>query len=1104
MAAELSAITAAINAVTTTANGALQRSGGTMTGAQTLAADPTTPLQPATKQYADSGLAIEAGARSTAITSLALAAMLTANYPTTPIPAVATTWAALTASTIVGSVGTRVPIGWFENKSDIAGVTASNAASAAFYASKGGGSMTVQSTAGKYLSAATTPAGGTTDAAFIYQQAANWIAAMNTIALAAGNAGVFELFVPAGFYAMHENILIPQTGNYRELWDKDAVFVFDTTGTIANACFHDGNSNTLPRPAGFSLRGGRVEKVGNWLYTDPVTGATELNGDPYKLTLTPSAIPPWSAVENVGAGWHRALANGVVVVANCKGTTGPIAPLVTGDLELGTAVQDGTVMWSLTTRPNVGGVLAAPVYIGTGTTAATSNATNYNGDIYYGWLDNITILDREIRKWSKGQAFALQGRGILIKDCKAVCPLGSAGGTGGFHMKSGLIRVQDCFCVSDDDGFQIVVPNNGYAPGSGWSGGNGNQGTEEIVFDNCTGASLQARFLICGMNLQFPANVATASLASAQLSPSDEMDFPPAAVGASGDLSGVSIGDAIAATAASFPTIIKYFPWPINYAFVQNITGNNASGWTVTATRPSLLAMPVNTHVTFVSGTPYGAFTCSQRAKAVNCRGYSGGGYGFEINQQDSQGVAYYAFDGLKLDCSGQGFQVACAGQGSTSSTVPFGSASNAWWISQAMTYPSAATLRVKIFDWTGANLLAGASGSVYVLSTSGSVGAGNFSIILADNNGPFTPSAPIPANCPVLFTLNGNNSAGANFIGGPYNGIEVSMANCEVFGAFAQSLTSNGNIRRFTDRASTFGAPQMPGKPFNLGGVVAGSLDDTLIYGTGADADCVAIIGTDPNTDIVGQVYPGICTNMSIRGVKLIGSPNATAGAAGLRIYSATNVHVERVTIIPGGVQTSVPNIADGIQLQVGATNCSVDKCDLSLLRGVRVSVSQVNGGGAPSGNVVGPGNIGNAAMGPVAAIGPNAPAAYSSAALSGSGSLAVPTLLPGAQLVAYETTINLADAALVAAGTITMPAIAAGDVPRTIILTTVFGVTSLSFAGTNVNWPGGGMAPGSGLTLKSNPATQKWTPANPSVSLTSDAFVSAVIAAIQGAPAT
>jgi hypothetical protein len=46
-------LTTAVAAAQTTANAALPKSGGTMTGAITLAADPTAPLQPATKQYTD-------------------------------------------------------------------------------------------------------------------------------------------------------------------------------------------------------------------------------------------------------------------------------------------------------------------------------------------------------------------------------------------------------------------------------------------------------------------------------------------------------------------------------------------------------------------------------------------------------------------------------------------------------------------------------------------------------------------------------------------------------------------------------------------------------------------------------------------------------------------------------------------------------------------------------------------------------------------------------------------------------------------------------------------------------------------------------------------
>lgn len=48
----------AITSVQTTANAALARSGGTMTGPIVLAADPGAPLQPATKQYVDSSVAV--------------------------------------------------------------------------------------------------------------------------------------------------------------------------------------------------------------------------------------------------------------------------------------------------------------------------------------------------------------------------------------------------------------------------------------------------------------------------------------------------------------------------------------------------------------------------------------------------------------------------------------------------------------------------------------------------------------------------------------------------------------------------------------------------------------------------------------------------------------------------------------------------------------------------------------------------------------------------------------------------------------------------------------------------------------------------------------
>jgi hypothetical protein len=57
----------AVNTVKTTADGALQRSGGTMTGAITLAADPTNALHAATKQYVDAtatGLDVKASVRA--------------------------------------------------------------------------------------------------------------------------------------------------------------------------------------------------------------------------------------------------------------------------------------------------------------------------------------------------------------------------------------------------------------------------------------------------------------------------------------------------------------------------------------------------------------------------------------------------------------------------------------------------------------------------------------------------------------------------------------------------------------------------------------------------------------------------------------------------------------------------------------------------------------------------------------------------------------------------------------------------------------------------------------------------------------------------------
>ena len=86
-----------VAAAQATANAALPKAGGTMTGALTLAADPAAALQPATKQYTDTAVNLRAPLASPTLTGTPLAPTATAGTNTTQIATTAFVTAADTA-----------------------------------------------------------------------------------------------------------------------------------------------------------------------------------------------------------------------------------------------------------------------------------------------------------------------------------------------------------------------------------------------------------------------------------------------------------------------------------------------------------------------------------------------------------------------------------------------------------------------------------------------------------------------------------------------------------------------------------------------------------------------------------------------------------------------------------------------------------------------------------------------------------------------------------------------------------------------------------------------------------------------------------------------
>jgi len=870
------------------------------------------------------------------ITGAVQASALAALLATTAIPASGMTPFAIDAENVVGSWGTCIPLQWFENQV-LGNITASNAASIANYAQLGGGTLTAQNTAGYFMSAATLVAPGAVNMSFILQQALNYIAVLNTTAIALGSGATYTLDISAaGEYICNTQILLPLTGNFNVKQDQNAHFKFTTSGTKGNACFSDGATTALPRPSNVRWQGGKFGKVGDHYYTDPSTGVGTLNGDPYLITLTPSPIPAWSSGQKVAAQQHL-MANGLPYVYTSPGITGSVAPIGCGEVELGTGIVDGAATCNFASRPNVGGYLAAPLYIGTATTPGASNASSYSGDIWYFWIDNFTSIEQEVLHWcNPGQAWKIAGENMFFVRPKMHCCNGTSG-AGGFHFRFGsgvCIGGKGC---SGDDLWIDVMETSPYTNGSGYGGG-ANLPTKGMRFIGCEGASLQGRFLTMGLDVPNSSQVYSAALETSQGSPGAVMQFAPAALHAAGDLSSVTVGAGLFAKG--------YWPGAPNFLFVETITGNNASGWTVTATGNSLAAIPEGTTIRFLMGVPLGSLTAGARARAAHCVGYSAGGYGTELHQSDSEALGQYAYDHCDIDCSGQGFNVICAGQGSASSMIPFGAASNAWWITQARTVPVTATLNVWLWDYEGNNLLEESSGQCYVLSTSGSVGAGDFSIVIADNNGPFTPSAAIPAGAPVFFSLNANASAGLHVVGGAYGGGDIASNHSEWFGAFRSPLQSSGTVRRFSDRDSKFFAPQTPGMPANLGGVLFGKLDGTMMWGSGAPGDQVLLVGAAVGTDELGETLAGACSNLTIEDVQLCNGANGTYACD---VQYSNGVNVQRVKIIPG--DASGAQAANGIRFYNGSTKCNADFNDCSRLAGTGINTA--------SGNNVGFGNL-------------------------------------------------------------------------------------------------------------------------------------------------